>query len=94
MRLRRVALLLFFLVLTLPVVPYEDLTHQRLTLQAAYVASLNGANGLTGTVDKMNPKNNGPIAQAIIAGAGEGPGGRGGGAALKTDGEDYTSYGK
>ena len=37
MRLRRVALLLFFLVLTLPVVPYEDLTHQRLTLQAAYV---------------------------------------------------------
>ncbi len=80
-----VGLLLLF---CMSVNSYEDLTHQRLSLQAAYVASLNGAHGLTGNVHLQNPSLNGPIVQSIIAGAGKPQRGL----FDKTAGEDYTYY--
>ncbi len=62
---------------------YEDQTHQALTRQAVKIATQNGVPATFFTDDQV---------KAIINGAGEGPGVRGGGDPVATDGEDYTRY--
>jgi hypothetical protein len=65
---------------------YEDNTHQKLTQRAIEVAISQG--GLPANFFAPGEK------QSIIDGAGLGPGVRGTGGPLKTDGEDYTFYDK
>ncbi len=73
---------------------YEDLTHQQLSKRAVQVAGSN-AQAIPPELVALFVDSQGNIkslGQQIIAGAGEGPGARGGGGPVATDGEDYTRY--